>query len=376
MTAIRIGMERSTGLSSVLRAAAGAVVGGTGIAALQYGATLSSVPVTLLDQLSWFFRLCAHWIPGTLPLALAFALVAARSQHMPAFIAHMAAVAAGALGGAGVLTLHRVWVDPELARIATGFDLQWQDTFLYTFWVLAFWGSLAALLHRSRLRERRGAAALRNGELARLRSERELAEARLQSLRAQIEPDFLLQSLLVVERLYRADAAAADRVLDALVRFLRRALPLLRRTTSTIGEECCLLETYVLALGRGAADADPVRISLSDEAAACPLPPGALLPLANGLPLDGCVPVRPFTFDFRAHPESGGIGVAFAIDGDLDDAGRSRLKEAVTRVASRLEACGLRTRTACAQERSELITLHFLVPIEEEIRDAEQSRST
>ena len=70
-------------------------------------------------------------------------------------------------------------------------------------------------------------------------------EARLQMLQAQIEPHFLFNTLANVRRLYQTDAAAAESMLDNLMRYLAVALPQMRATDSTLGREAALAESYL-----------------------------------------------------------------------------------------------------------------------------------
>jgi LytS/YehU family sensor histidine kinase len=200
-----------------------------------------------------------------------------------------------------VLTLHARFVD-SISETALGYDIEWRNTFLYGLWQFVFWGSIGAVLHASNLRRKRSATALREGELERLRSERRLAEAQLDALHAQVEPEFVLSTLGTVERLYVRDPAAADRVLDALIQFLREATPLLRRQVSTIGHEGRLVQAYVRTLGAATGASGRDGIEVDERADSTPLAPGLLLTLAQVL----LGALRPGTgnADFDVHASS------------------------------------------------------------------------
>jgi signal transduction histidine kinase len=75
--------------------------------------------------------------------------------------------------------------------------------------------------------------------------EAELSRARLQLLQAQIEPHFFFNTLAHVELLYRTDARAAERMLDALIDYLESSLPALRSSRSSLSEERALLAAYL-----------------------------------------------------------------------------------------------------------------------------------
>lgn len=69
--------------------------------------------------------------------------------------------------------------------------------------------------------------------------------ARLQLLRAQIEPHFLFNTLATVRALARTDRAAAADMLDHIMRYLSEALPKLRQEECCLGEELQLIDAYL-----------------------------------------------------------------------------------------------------------------------------------
>jgi len=74
---------------------------------------------------------------------------------------------------------------------------------------------------------------------------RALAETRLHMLEAQIEPQFLFNTLASVQQLVRKDSVQADRLLVQLVSYLRQAIPDVRGSASTLGREMELVRTYL-----------------------------------------------------------------------------------------------------------------------------------
>ena len=82
-------------------------------------------------------------------------------------------------------------------------------------------------------------------DAARRELEREASEAQLQLLQAQIEPHFLFNTLANVRRQYRKHPAAGAQTIDNLMTYLRAALPQVRRTVSTLGEEFELVHAYL-----------------------------------------------------------------------------------------------------------------------------------
>lgn len=123
------------------------------------------------------------------------------------------------------------------------------------------------------------ADALRHVQLARAKLARHTFESRLQAMQARVEPQFLFDTLAHVEALYESDADAAERMLDDLIVFLRKALPSLDETTSTVDAE--------LSLARAWLDITKIRldgrlqfaISAPQDPAGIRMPPMILLPL-------------------------------------------------------------------------------------------------
>lgn len=300
----------STGISATTAASAarnlvGACVGGLLIAAIEFAVTRGSVQYSVLEQIQWLTRLSVHWILAALPAGFAFWCVEYRATGAsPSGLAYTTAVTVGAVVGACVMALHGRFIDPVISRTAVGFDMELTDRFLYGLWQLAFWGSAGAVLHASDLRRKRSTVALRQGELVRLRSERRLAEMRLTALHAQVEPEFVLTTLDAVERLYSQDVAAADRLLDALIQFLREATPLLRRQSSTIDQECRLLLLYLRVLGAASGLVDDVNVAVEPSARDTPLPPGLLVSLAQQVL--GAIADGPARFDVRTRRRDDG----------------------------------------------------------------------
>ena len=80
----------------------------------------------------------------------------------------------------------------------------------------------------------------RRGEKAAVRdtaSAKELSEARLSLLNAQVEPHFLYNTLASAQALTRSDPARADAMLGHLIAYLRRSLPRTLDGQSTLGDE-------------------------------------------------------------------------------------------------------------------------------------------
>jgi len=355
-------LRRDAPWRTAVRALGGAIVGGLLIAAFEFAATRESIALATLDQIVWLARLAVHWTLAAIPLGIAIVILEHRARgRLPLVRDYAVSVLAGAGAGALVMALHGRFVDSSITDVIVGFDMQLPDRFLYGLWQLVFWGSVGAVLHASSLRLRRGATLFRVRELERLRTERDVAEIRLAALQAQIEPEFVLSSLSEVERLYEADPVKADRVLDALIRFLREATPLLRRQVSTLGEEARLLQAYVLALRAATGSGQALRLDMDVRAVGTPVPAGALLSMAQSLLGAPSAGADEASLEMRAEALGAGSGVSLSITA-VTDAAPADLQALVARLAKRLAlTCGPRPTINLHHDGSRRFTLHTVL---------------
>ena len=74
---------------------------------------------------------------------------------------------------------------------------------------------------------------------------RQLAEAKLVALSAQIEPHFLFNTLASIQYLIRHDADKAGEMTSDLIRYLRLALPRMKQATARLADELELVRAYL-----------------------------------------------------------------------------------------------------------------------------------
>ncbi len=110
---------------------------------------------------------------------------------------------------------------------------------------------------------------------------RQVLESRLAAMQAQVEPQFLFDTLVGIEQLYARDAALGSSRLDRLIAYLRVALPRLREAGSTIGAEIELVQSYLGVVQAGADGTAPLRLAVEPAAAQRVLHPMLLLPLVQ-----------------------------------------------------------------------------------------------
>jgi hypothetical protein len=154
-------------------------------------------------------------------------------------------------------------------------------TFFYNLWVTLFFGGLFLAASVLGIRAERMRDARAFAEIARIRSEALLADARLAALQAHVDPAFLLRVMTEVEARYIRRVGDADRLLQRLVAFLRLAMPGVRGRHVTLADELALAAAYATLWS----DLDPGRARIDvheDEAAAgVPFPSRWLLPVLD-----------------------------------------------------------------------------------------------
>jgi signal transduction histidine kinase len=133
------------------------------------------------------------------------------------------------------------------------------------------------------LREKhaRDQARILQADSERHRLEKNVLEARLQLMQAQVEPHFLFNTLANVQHLVEADPASASRMLESLIQYLRAALPQMREATTTLGRELdmarAFLEIHRVRMGSRL----DFAIEVPDALRSRPFPPMMLISLVE-----------------------------------------------------------------------------------------------
>jgi hypothetical protein len=117
-----------------------------------------------------------------------------------------------------------------------------------------------------------------------------LAEAKLRTLQAQIEPHFLYNTLANVVSLIGSDPARARHMLERLIDFLRASLSASRAEHATLGAEIDLARAYLdlLAVRMGARLR--YRIDVDDACRAAHIAPMLIQPLVENAVMHGIEP--------------------------------------------------------------------------------------
>jgi hypothetical protein len=154
---------------------------------------------------------------------------------------------------------------------------------VYNIGVLLIYGGPLVWFCMVGRRAARSRDVLGRAEIERTRTAAMLNDAQLAAMKGRIDPDLLLRAMARVRALYAAERARAEALLDALVAFLRLAMPGVRGTHSSVDAELALLAAYA-RLTQGL-DTHGMRCTIEADALPCgqPFPAMLLLPLVDRL---------------------------------------------------------------------------------------------
>lgn len=182
-------------------------------------------------------------------------------------------------------------------------------TNLALLWILA--SIIIKLSYKGQLQAR--AQAAQATEMAEAESlKRQLAEARMATMQAQVEPHFLFNTLASIEHLIETDPPRASRMQRALIDLLRATMPALRNGSAsalrTLGQEQAVIEPYLAILKMRMEDRLETEIAIPEGLRSAECPPMVLQMLVENAIKHGLEP----------KPDGGLLRVeAAVIDGDL-----------------------------------------------------------
>ncbi len=153
-----------------------------------------------------------------------------------------------------------------------------------------FFGLIITYFFHSRRQLADSAERISAERIKRLASEKQLLQADLKRLQAQIEPHFLFNTLSNIVSLMDSDPPRAQRMLLNLIQYLRTSLRLSRDTTTTLGQEFALLSAYldIYKIRMGARLR--YQIDLAPQLDDCHFAPLLLQPLVENAVLHGLDP--------------------------------------------------------------------------------------
>ena len=264
--------------------------------------------------LDYFGETLVMGLPVMLGATLAEVIVVGRSRWISVPILTVA-MTIGAIAGA--LLLIPYYDSP----LDSAFDRRFVSDVVY--WLLI--GAGIVLIYVLQQRAAAAAAAAHQAQLDQIALSKQMLEAQLQVMRAQIEPHFLFNSLANLKRLTQMDVTGGVSMLDNLVHYLRAALPRMREERTTLGQEADLVHAYLkvlqIRMGDRLGFAIDVPYALSIE----PFPPMMLLTLVenaikhglNPSPHGGTITVKGERRGrgFALHIADTGVGFGIAATG-------------------------------------------------------------
>ncbi len=138
----------------------------------------------------------------------------------------------------------------------------------------------------------RSAVEVARADAQRHELEKQVLEARLKLMQAQIEPHFLFNTLANVQHLVETDAPLAGKTLDSLIAYLRAALPEMREGTTTLGREAAMARAYLeiqeIRMGKRLT----FTVNVPDPVRHLPFPPMMLLTLIENALKHGIDPLQ------------------------------------------------------------------------------------
>jgi hypothetical protein len=125
-------------------------------------------------------------------------------------------------------------------------------------------------------------------ELRRAQVERQAIDVRLESLRGQIEPHFLFNTLATMRRLMQVDPTEGARLVAHFVRFLRSAQP--ARDGGHLQQEIDLVSAYLGVVAQRMDGRLQVRFDVAEDLLAHPFPPLTIATLVENAIKHGIAP--------------------------------------------------------------------------------------
>ena len=148
-------------------------------------------------------------------------------------------------------------------------------------------------------------------------TEKELTEAKLHLLHAQVEPHFLYNTLASAQLLTRSDPARAEAMLGHLIQYLRRSLPNAEDDMSTLGMELERALAYLEILKIRMGDRLGMQVDVPQALRATPLPAMMLQTLVENAIKHGLEPrTGGGTVWIRARRDGDGVAITVADNGE------------------------------------------------------------
>ena len=157
---------------------------------------------------------------------------------------------------------------------------------------------------------RRATEDLHAVRVAALAAGRSVLEGDLRAMQARVDPDLLFDTLLAVDRAYAGSIRSGEKALDALIGFLRAALPAEAVATCTVARELEHVRAYLAVRELLSASRPDVEMGTEPAAREAPMPAMLMLPLVRWA-LDGRPAAR---LELRVRLREGALGISVETD--------------------------------------------------------------
>jgi sensor histidine kinase YesM len=254
------------------------------------------VVLFLTGQLSWllhamsktpYLTVAGHIVSIGMAMLLAYTASARwRVRWVPHSLVRLAAVGVTA-PAAALATLVAVQRGNALVFMRSSREVSGYAMLAIVMFVL---GSITAMIGLRMERRARERAALLHAERERSTLERELLDARLRLLQAQIEPHFLFNTLANIQALVESGSDNAAPVLRHLIAYLRAAMPRLHDADATLGTELQLVRAYLELMHLRMPDRLRYKLDAAAELHGLAFPAMALLTLVENAVRHGIDP--------------------------------------------------------------------------------------
>lgn len=179
----------------------------------------------------------------------------------------------------------RAKVSGDLYRMGVG-------SIVILLFIPLFMVALVAKYFIGRARRMQELAELKKKEAEVHNFSRQITEAKLQALQAQVEPHFLYNTLANVQALTEVDPAAANAMVGNLIQYLRASLPKMRENGSTVEQEVERVEAFLNILKMRMGERLVFAIDVAEDAKSLSFPPLILPTLVENAIKHGLEPLR------------------------------------------------------------------------------------
>jgi hypothetical protein len=181
------------------------------------------------------------------------------------------------------------------------------------FWTLArVWSARAG----------QAARLLDGAQLRLVEAQRRVLAAQLGGAQAMVDPGFLFGTLSAIEERFESQPARSARMLDALIRFLRAAMPVQADAPSTLGQQGELVRAWLDIEGLRSLDGLQAEVQVPEPLGGRPFAPLLLLPLVAQVVQLGLGPARVGHVEVQAAAAGGRLVVRVSARGEGTEASK------------------------------------------------------